>query len=95
MSGLLSYCEGELGIPLEFLQGIQSSSQVVSGFFSGCDGHLGEPLKLQKRSQASFLVAWGSYGLLLSRCGAIGPFSQISAETQGSSIVVAGNLGFP
>ena len=33
--------------------------------------------------------------MLSSCCRGIGPFSRVAAETRGSSIVVAGNSGFP
>ena len=56
MSGLLSNCEGHLGIPLECLQGNGSLSPIEAGnssFLSSFDSDLGVPVEFQQGSQAS------------------------------------------
>jgi len=62
--GLLSSCEGYLGIPLDSLQENKASSQVEEGnsrFLSICDRDLGVPIEFQQGIQASSPVeAWDS-----------------------------------
>ena len=55
-SGILSCCEGPLGIPLELVQGASASSRVEagnSGFLSSSDRDLGLPMQIPLGSQPS------------------------------------------
>ena len=55
-SGLLSSCEGHLGIPIELLQWNRASFCVEAGnsvLLSNCTRDLGIPIEFQKGSQAS------------------------------------------
>ena len=58
-SGLLSSCEGNLGIPVELLQQNEISSQVEaenSGFVSSCDMDLRVSIEFKQGSQGSSRV---------------------------------------
>ena len=64
-SGLLSSCEGHLGIPLELLpgnRGVSSRNEVGnSGLLSSCNRDLRVPIKFQQGSQTSSrFQAWNS-----------------------------------
>ena len=61
---------GELGVPLQSLQGNRVTFQIEAGtpgFFSSCSGKLGVSLKLSGGNWRSCGVAIGETGLLL-RC---------------------------
>ena len=61
-SGILSSCEGPLGIPIELGQGTRASFQVEvvnSGFLSSSDLDIGVPMEIPLGSQPSSRVeAW-------------------------------------
>ena len=66
-SGILSSCEGPLGIPLELVRVIRASSRIEvgnSGFLSSSDRDLGVPMDIPLGSQTSSHVgAWNSASL--------------------------------
>ena len=69
MSGLLSSCEGYLGIPLDSLQENKASSQVEvgnSGFCSSCERSFGVPIEFFNRGVRPGLML-GHETLLSSR----------------------------
>ena len=72
---------------LELRQKPWGSSQVATGIS-------GTSLWLPQRSQVWFRVARVSLGFLSSRCRRIGPCLEFSRETQCSSPVASGILGF-
>ena len=67
-SGILSSCEGPLGIPLKLVRVTRASSRVEagnSGFLSSSDRDLGVPIEIPLGSQTSSHVrAWNSASLL-------------------------------
>ena len=91
--GLISGCDVELGIPLEFEQGSWASSQVEtgnSGLLSSCSGRLRVPVELQLGTQgytqalagiSGFLSVWGrSSGFISSFPGLlVKPYWDISS----------------
>ena len=66
-SGILSSCEGPLGIPLKLVRVTRASSRVEagnSGFLSSSDRDLGVPMEIPLGSQTSSHVgAWNSASL--------------------------------
>ena len=71
-SGLLSCCEGHLGIPLELLQWNQASSRIeglISCCFSSCSGKLWISLEMQWGPQGTSHFASGKSGLLSTCMG--------------------------
>ena len=66
-SGILSSCEGPLGIPLELVQATGTAHRVEagnSGFLSSSDRDLGVPMEIPLGSQTSSRVgAWNSTSL--------------------------------
>ena len=62
-SGILSNCEGPLGIPLELVRATRASSRVEvgnSGFLSSSDRELGVPMEIPLGSQTSSHVGDGT-----------------------------------
>ena len=85
--GLISICDGELGVPLESQQGNRASSPVEvgkSGFLSSFSGKLRFPLEL----------SWGKLVVHLELQQGSQASSQDAVGDSGSSQVVTGDLGF-
>ena len=101
--GLISICDGELGVPLESQQGNRASSPVEvgkSGFLSSFSGKLRFPLELswgklvvhlelQQGSQASSQVVRGNSGFISSCSRGLGFPLKLQLVILGSSQVAA------
>ena len=103
----LSSYEGDLGIPLESLQGKRTSSHIEAGiswfflssswklvFLSSYDGDLRGHLMLPQESQSSFKPMRVTSEFLLGFCRGTGLHLELRRETQGSSPLVTGISGF-
>ena len=96
-SGILSSCEGPLGIPLELVQATRASSRVEagnSGFLSSSDRDLRVPMEIPLGSQTlSRIEAWNCPSLLRSKTGVRPPVElrsgsgPISRDTMGLSVL--------
>ena len=64
------------------------------GFLRSCDGDIRELIMLPQRSQASLHIARGTSGFLSVHFRGIRLHLELSSETQDSSAVVTGILGF-